>query len=432
MGSRRAEIKLKRRRNTRHFLFLQGLASPFLSCLAADLRERGDEISRINFCPGDELHWRCGSSISFRGRRSQFGEFFVSLLREKQPTDLILFGDSRPLHRLAIKDAQAEGLRVHVFEEGYLRPDWVTLERGGVNGSSPLPKDPDWYVEAKAHLDAQKKPESVPTPLWLRAAQDMSFHLANMAAPLTYRHYRTHRPRPPALEYAGWAWRFARFPTRASSEQRLLETLLQGDHPTFFLPLQLTGDSQLVRYSPFGSVGEVMEKVIRSFARNAPRKAKLLIKNHPLDTGFDRHEKTANVLSRKFGVEKRVHFLESGHLPDLLKRVQGTVVVNSTVGLVALSYGCPVKALGEAIYRMPGLTHIGALDEFWTNHSSPDMSLVHAFREVVKATTQVNGNFFTRQGIRLAVGNCAPMLRAESPLQNLQRKVAEGSASRRP
>jgi capsular polysaccharide export protein len=27
---------------------------------------------------------------------------------------------------------------VHVFEEGYLRPHWVTYERGGANGHSPL------------------------------------------------------------------------------------------------------------------------------------------------------------------------------------------------------------------------------------------------------------------------------------------------------
>ena len=30
------------------------------------------------------------------------------------------------------------GLRIHVFEEGYMRPYWVTYERGGTNGHSRL------------------------------------------------------------------------------------------------------------------------------------------------------------------------------------------------------------------------------------------------------------------------------------------------------
>ncbi|WP_441294118.1 capsular polysaccharide export protein, LipB/KpsS family, partial [Bordetella pertussis] len=34
----------------------------------------------------------------------------------------------------AVALARASGVRVHVFEEGYFRPHWVTLERGGVNG----------------------------------------------------------------------------------------------------------------------------------------------------------------------------------------------------------------------------------------------------------------------------------------------------------
>ena len=32
------------------------------------------------------------------------------------------------------------GLGIHVFEEGYMRPYWVTYERGGSNGNSRLMK----------------------------------------------------------------------------------------------------------------------------------------------------------------------------------------------------------------------------------------------------------------------------------------------------
>jgi capsular polysaccharide export protein len=410
--------------NKRHYLFLQGLATPFLGRLARRLKADGYAISRINFCPGDALYWGLGGSVAFRGRRSQFADFFDALLKERKPTDLVLFGDSRPLHRLAIKNAKEKGLRVHVFEEGYIRPDWITLERDGVNASSPLPSDPLWYRKAWSHLRHAPEPKHVPTPLAVRAAQDMAFHLANIAAPFAYRHYRTHRPRPPALEYAGWAWRFSRFPVRRAREQRRLDALLEGLQPLFFLPLQLTGDSQLVRNSPFRSVAEVIEVVMRSFAGHAPSNAELLVKNHPLDTGFDRHERTVRKFGRELGLEKRVHFFESGNLPTLFNRVRGTVVVNSTVGLVALTYGCPVKALAHAIYSIPGLTSGDSLDDFWKQPSPPDETLVKAFRDTVLCTTQINGNFFTAEGIRLAIEHCLPMLTGESPLEELKQSVA--------
>ena len=35
--------------------------------------------------------------------------------------------------------ARRRSLRLHLFEEGYLRPDWITLEREGVNANSRLP-----------------------------------------------------------------------------------------------------------------------------------------------------------------------------------------------------------------------------------------------------------------------------------------------------
>lgn len=408
----------------RNLLFLQGLATPFLGRLAGRLMEEGHYISRINFCPGDALYWPHGKGIAFKGRRSQFADFFDAQLDRLRPTDLVLFGDSRPLHRVAINEAKSRGIVVHVFEEGYIRPDWITLERDGVNGSSLLPRDPSWFREAWRHIGHPPETKHVPTPLWMRAVQDMAFHSANIAAPITYRQYRTHRPRPPALEYAGWAWRFAKFPVRRRREEGEFASLLDGAHPLFFLPLQLTGDSQLVRHSSFESIAEVIGTVMRSFAAHAPADAELLIKNHPLDTGFDRHEKTTKNLSRALGVEKRVHFFESGNLPTIFKRVRGTVVVNSTVGLAALGYGCPVKALADAIYAMPGLTFEGSLDEFWQHPTPPDMNLVRAFRDVVLATTQVNGNFFTREGIQLAVSGCKSMLAAESPLESLKRRVS--------
>jgi len=406
----------------RKFLFLQGLATPYFDALGGHLRDQGAETLRVNFCPGDELYWR-GPSVKFRGGREELGSFFDSLFEKHDFTDVALFGDTRAVHQPALKVAKARGARIHVFEEGYLRPYWVTIERGGVNARSPLPRDPDWYREARRALDTAPEIIEERTHPAVRAIQDMAFHLANTAAPLLYPRYRTHRPRHPAQEYAGWCIRLPQLPIRRRSEEQELKNILTGPAPVFFFPLQLTGDSQITKHSSFNGIAEAMEAVIKSFARCAPSDARLIIKNHPLDTGLDRHGKTVGRLTRQFDVSTRVSFFETGHLPTIADRANGTIVVNSTVGLAALGHHCPVKTLAAPIYCMPGLTFQGSLDDFWREPTRPDEKLYRAFREVLLATTQVNGNFFTRAGIELAVQGSERMLSEESPLDALKRQV---------
>lgn len=407
----------------RKFLFLQGLATPFLGALGRHLRDQGASTLRINFCPGDELYWR-GPAVKFPGRREELPAFYQDIFERGQFTDVVLFGDMRAVHRPALRIARAGNVRIHVFEEGYLRPYWVTLERDGVNAHSRLPRDPAWYVEAHRALAHRAEVVEERTRPVVRAVQDMAFHLANTASPLLYPRYRTHRPRHPAREYAGWCWRLPQLPLRRRAEEQELREILAGPAPVFFFPLQLTGDSQITKHSPFSGIAEAMEAVIKSFALHAPSDARLIIKNHPLDTGLDRHAKTVYRLARQFDVKQRVHFFETGHLPTIADRAQGTVVVNSTVGLAALGHRCPVKTLAAPIYCMAGLTFQGELDSFWNAAERPDEKLYRAFREVLLATTQVNGNFFTKRGIALAVQGSHRMLTEESPLEALKRRVA--------
>jgi capsular polysaccharide export protein len=403
-------------------LFLQGLSTPFLSVLGRHLRGLGAQTLRINFCPGDAIYWR-GPALSFRGAQTELPAFYAELFDIHTFTDVILFGDTRTLHRPILRIAAARNARVHVFEEGYLRPFWITIERGGVNAHSQLPRDPAWYIAAHKMLPPLPATAEERTKPAVRAVEDMAFHLANLSAPLLYPRYRTHRPRHPALEYAGWALRLPRVALRRQSEEQQLSRILAGSAPVFFFPLQLTGDSQITKHSPFGRVAEATETVIKSFALHAPFDARLIIKNHPLDTGLDRHEKSVRRVARQFGVAERVHFFETGHLPTIVERAQGTVVVNSTVGLTALGHGCPVKTLANPIYSLPGLTFQGSLDDFWKNPTPANRDLYHTFRDVLLATTQVNGNFFTKRGINLAVQNCDRMLAEESPLEELMRRI---------
>ncbi len=103
------------------------------------LREAGCTVWRVGFNAGDRAFWfHRASYIPFRDRAEDWPARIAALIAEKGVTDLVLYGDTRQIHAEAIAAARAAGLTIHVFEEGYIRPYWVTYERGGANGHSRL------------------------------------------------------------------------------------------------------------------------------------------------------------------------------------------------------------------------------------------------------------------------------------------------------
>jgi capsular polysaccharide export protein len=335
-------------------------------------------------------------------------------------TDQILFGDRRPVHRPAVDAGKLAGVRTHVFEEGYFRPYWVTLERDGVNGHSALPHDPQWYRDTGKRLPDLGDGRPFRSSFNVRAMHDMAYHAAGFWNPLFFPRYRTHAPVNAAVEYLGYAQRLPLLRYHAPRDSDLVKRLIHGATPFFFLPLQLGSDAQILDHSSFRDMPGVMEFVIASFARYAPGEAKLVIKNHPLDTGQIDYRKAVHQLEQRFGIAGRVLYIETGDLNALLGSARGTVTVNSTVGALSLERNCPTISLGEPIYDLPGLTFQGELDEFWRAPAAPDAELYRCFRNTVIQATQVNGGFYSRDGIALAVENSCRALEAErSPLEQL-------------
>ncbi|WP_410474907.1 capsule biosynthesis protein [Guyparkeria sp. TX1] len=394
------------------FLFLQGSASPFFDVLGRALKARGHTVTRIFFNPGDQLYWSHGG-VAFRGRLAALPDFADDVMTRHDVTDLVLFGDCRSIHRPVIDRAEAAGLRVHVFEEGYFRPNRITLERFGVNRHSRLPRDPDWYLKAAALCPDEPTGCQMTKVFRARAYHDVRYHVAGLLNPVLYPHYRNHQIYNAPLEYSAYLWRFARLLVRRRQDKAAVQTLLGGGRTFFLLPLQLDGDAQIRNHSPFDGMSGVLCSVMRSFAEQADPSHWLVIKNHPLDPGVASHERQARRMADELGIRDRVVFLESGPLEELIKASRGVVTVNSTVGFVSLGLGCPTIALGESIYRLPGLTHQAGMRHFWSDPQPPDSRLFAAFERVVRHAAQVPGGFYCREGIAWAVENAVPRLEAE-------------------
>lgn len=408
---------------SRHFLFLQGPTSPFFSRLGDKLVAEGARVSRINFNTGDAVYWRKKPSHSFKQTAQHLPQYLEHLVTQENVSDIIMVGDTRPVNAPAVPLAKRLGIRLHVFEEGYLRPNFLTLEEGGINGHSKLPKDPDWYRAAASVLAPNFTNLTVRNPVALLGLHEIGYHLPGLLNPILYPGYKTHRPYISGIELAGWAFRFAKMPYFERRDAENINSLIESGTPYYILPLQLDSDSQIQVHSDFETVSEVIETTLRSFARHAPHNSHIVIKNHPLDTGFVNYRKLITHLERELGIEGRTLYLESGNLPILLDHCKGVLVVNSTVGTSALIHKCPTFAFSSPIYDMPGLTAQCSLDAFWQHDVRPDQSLLEAFRRVVIHTTQINGGFYTQSGIEIGTDAAMSRLRLkECPLQSLLRR----------
>jgi capsular polysaccharide export protein len=400
----------------RRFLFLQGPPGPFFRRLGEEMAREGIPVHRINLNGGDRRDWPEGA-VDFRGRFSEWPVFLDTFLRENGITDVLLFGDCRPYHLTAHGIAAARNVRTHVLEEGYIRPDWMTLEPEGVNARSSLSRDRNWFIEEARRLPPE--PELPPiTASFKRRARDSYWYYHHvLTGCLAYPHFRSHRTTPILKEGFGWLWKFVRARRAAEAAAQVLRRLEQK--PLFLLPLQLSGDYQIRAHSPFPDMQSAASYAIRSFAANAPADVHLLLKAHPLDCSFYDWRRFVRRHARALGMEGRLHFVDGGDLEAMVRGARGLLCVNSTSATLALANDVPVCTLGRAIYDLKGLTHQGHLDGFWRDPTPPQAGLYAAFRRVLVDRCLVRGGLASESAVTVLI---------ESMIERLAR-VDPGSAS---
>ena len=389
-------------RASRSFVFLQGPPGPLFSRLGAALANEGHAVHRINLSGGDRHDWPDGS-IDFRGRFRDWPVFFDMFLRENEITDLILFGDCRPYHVSAHGMAKLRGVRTHVLEEGYLRPDWMTFEPEGVNARSTLSRNKGWFLKEAALLPPEPDRPAITASFPRRARDSYWYYHHATFSRLRYPHYRSHRSGSIVLEALGWLWKFIRQRPRSDSAAAVLRGL--AGKPLFLFPLQLSGDFQIRAHSPFPDMKAAASYVIESFAAHAPADAHLLIKAHPLDCSFVNWDAFAQAHARRLGIDGRVHFVDGGDLDAMVESARGLVCVNSTSATLALAKSVPVCTIGEAIYDMPGLTHQKHLDDFWADPTPPEPDVYPAFRRVLVDRCLVRGGLASESAVSELIGS---------------------------
>ena len=379
----------------RHILFLQGPPSLFWTELADVFAEAGAGCSKIHFALGDRIFWRRTGAVSYRGRFADWAAFLDRFLRDRSVTDIFYYADRFPYHVVAQDVARAHGIRCHAVENGYLRPDWLTHESGGMGRHSAFPRDPE-AIRALA--------EGVPRPDFtvrfrhsfaVEAVNDVAFNLANYFGRPLYPRYRADRYYDTLLDYLSWLPKSVRTPPLKRAAEAA-GTWPAGSY--WLIAMQLQSDYMIRENSPYRHLRDMLDEVFGSFAAHGPRDQKIVVKLHPLDGGMENWGKAVPAIAARHGLADRISVIDGGDLSHLLRCSNGTVVVNSTVGLHSINAGRPTIALGSAVYDIHGLTHRSGLDRFWSQPEAPDPDFLDLFVRALAAEIQVRGDFYDPEG----------------------------------
>ena len=380
----------------RCFLFLQGPHGPFFARLGESLRLAGARVFRMGFNPGDQMFWRGPGFLPYHGAPEDLGAELEQVFAQHGITDVVCYGSSRLIHRTALDLARARGLTSHVFEEGYLRPYWVTYERDGANANSPvtrltldemarglergapaLTEAPDRWGDMRAHM------------FWGAA-----YHACLLIGARAYPAFRPHRQ--PGVKGEFWLHfrRLIETPGRALRRRLATTRIKLGGFPFHLVLLQLAHDANFLDHGPFPDQASFLDTVFRGFTEGAPAHHHLVLKAHPLEDGREPLRPLIKELTRAHGLEGRVHFVSGGKLAPLLDAARSALTVNSTAAEQALWRSLPLKVFGEAVFNRPEFASFQPLPAFFANPEPPKRDAYLTYRAFLLATSQVPGGFY--------------------------------------
>ena len=374
----------------RHVLLLQGKMGGFFNRFSTFLQTQNIKVSKINFNAGDAFFYHHDNTHEYTGTLEHFSSWLQALIKENAIDAIVCFGDCRPHHTQAAYISEQLEISFFVFEEGYLRPDYITLQEHGINGYSRLNIE-----DIKALKKANDKPLYTHNRFYRLSVAAIVYYIIAWMYKSRYPHYSHYRGMTAWQEAIAWLrapWRKLR---DYGPDKKLQNRLTNQESNNYFLiSLQVHNDSQITHHSDYRDVVQFIDESIASFAGYADKQQLLVLKHHPLDRGHRDYRELVSSLAVRYQVADRVFYGCDMHLPTLMKHSIGMLTINSTTGLQSVYHKKPTKIMGRAIYNTPKLTDQKPLNDFWQQPKNPDNEFYLRFREYLIEQTQLNGAFY--------------------------------------
>ncbi len=377
-------------------LLLMGPLGTFFARFANDLQRQGVPVTKVMF-PLHEFGFEKNQCLPYRGNMEAYPAFLRRVLLDKGIRHVFMYGDFIDPHRLAIEviatlNQQPERefeIDAWVFELGYIRPNFITLERERVNARSSL-NQPASFYEALPQVNSIRSNYEKPGSRWRKAWKFPTFIQHSLTDFPIIRGPHKLQPKPSYLLYQirgllrKHIYRFT---------EKKVHAQLHDGRPYFLVPLQVSSDSQVSLGSQYWGMEPFIEELIASFAQHHCSGDRLIFKHHPRDRGYNHYGKYIKATARRHGVESKILYFHDGALGPILKHAKAVITINSTVGLQALYHGIPTKVMGKTYYNLPGLTDQQDLASFWQNPEPCKRDLFYKFYDYLLNTTQLQGNF---------------------------------------
>jgi capsular polysaccharide export protein len=250
----------------------------------------------------------------------------------------LIWNGQQLLGRTISKVCEQYGIQRKFLEISNL-PDKLFVDGSGVNALSTISADP-------TIIDALPMPNEDEHRRWLEEYERYK------ARPLPQSQTFLSRKAVSSVNYAlkfatrgvaRTSLRTVRMRSGAAAHRQAQNVLAKdfSTQPYVFLPLQVSGDTQIKLHSDVNNAGAV--EIASGLASRAG--VRLLVKLHPA-------ENDAAMIAEIVRLQNAYSFdIVAAPTTELIKHAQKVVTINSTVGLEALLYGKEVISLGRCFYK---------------------------------------------------------------------------------
>lgn len=377
-------------------LLLQGPMGDFFQRFANWLTSNDIECYKINFNAGDRYFYKTTKNVfDYKGKLDLFSEWLQSFVNQNDIDAMVCFGDCRDYHQQAKFVARKLEINFFAFEEGYIRPNYITFEQDGVNFFSRFLTYFEQQNKKKTNIKENTTIYDVQHDHAKLFKSIFLYYLMWVTFSFQYPYYQHHRGIRPIKELYFYCLSGLRRLKNKYVEPKIFDSFIKSYSNNYFVfALQVHNDFQIREHSDLKEVEKYIDLVLKNFSQNADSTKHLVLKHHPMDRGYRNYKKLILRRSQEYKIEGRVHYFCDIHLPTLLKYSLGLVTVNSTTGIQALFHKIPVKVLGRAIYNLPKLTNQYSLSQFWDNPDVVDYKYFQYFRKNLIEYSQLNGSYY--------------------------------------
>lgn len=362
-----------------NILFLQGPVGSFFSRFSSYIQNEVNSVTHVNFCTGDKIFNLKWPHIDYKNDISEWSEFLSELVSKNKITKVYLMNDCRPYHSIAVEVFKELGILFWVFEDGYFRPNHITLEAFGVNGNSCF----ESFKETPNLLEDDSF--FIKKPVLNKNFERVIYSLASIFDIFLFKKYKAYRKIDPFSKFKEILCNYI-IGIKKNSNSQIIKT----NDKIILAILQVDDDTQIRYHSLFKSNLEFISFIIESVCQDN-NSYHIIFKSHPLDF-ISTHKNEKNL--HKLGVSN-ASFVYKSDLDQLMEQADKVICINSTAGMRAIQANKDTFLCGDAVYSRKNSKEINEikddLNDFLRNNFSSEN-----FYDLddLKNFTQIRASFY--------------------------------------